>query len=200
MSAVRVSVSEPLCSTNVSTPDQPRIVFTRQLWQRTMPLDSGRRSSNQDPRVSVDSDFQTGEIDDSVFDTGSPTTYRSLGNPLTPEESPPFQTVQKRHLDQVIEDQRESSTPSHSRESSDGSNFQPCLCQPGPKVPRPRNAFILYRQHHNTSVVARHPGLANPKISKIIGELWNNEPEEERQRWRGYAEVGEILRMDRTYG
>ncbi|KAL9592730.1 MAG: hypothetical protein Q9179_006429, partial [Wetmoreana sp. 5 TL-2023] len=41
-----------------------------------------------------------------------------------------------------------------------------CLCQPDPKVPRPRNAFILYRQHHQAHVVAQNPGLANPEISK----------------------------------
>ncbi|CRK45001.1 hypothetical protein BN1723_016452, partial [Verticillium longisporum] len=52
-----------------------------------------------------------------------------------------------------------------------------CLCTPAPKVPRPRNAFILYRQHHQAQVVSEHPGLANPDISKIIGEQWRQQPD-----------------------
>jgi hypothetical protein len=38
-------------------------------------------------------------------------------------------------------------------------------------------------------VVAQNPGLANPDISKIIGEQWRNEPEGEKNRWKAYAEV-----------
>jgi hypothetical protein len=41
-------------------------------------------------------------------------------------------------------------------------------------------------------VVAQNPGLANPDISKIIGEQWRNEPEVEKNRWKAYAEVCEI--------
>lgn len=50
-------------------------------------------------------------------------------------------------------------------------------------------AFILYRQNHQAAVVSQNPGLANPDISKIIGEQWRNEPEEEKNRWKAYAEV-----------
>ncbi|KAK4133080.1 hypothetical protein BT67DRAFT_383225, partial [Trichocladium antarcticum] len=63
-----------------------------------------------------------------------------------------------------------------------------CLCTPAPKVPRPRNAFILYRQHHQAQVVQQHPGLANPEISKIIGEQWRNEPEDRKGQWKALAE------------
>ncbi|KAK3683927.1 hypothetical protein B0T22DRAFT_431616 [Podospora appendiculata] len=63
-----------------------------------------------------------------------------------------------------------------------------CLCTPAPKVPRPRNAFILYRQHHQGQVVAENPGLANPEISKIIGEQWRDEPEENKNQWKRLAE------------
>ncbi|KAL1842303.1 hypothetical protein VTJ49DRAFT_5584 [Mycothermus thermophilus] len=63
-----------------------------------------------------------------------------------------------------------------------------CLCAPEPKVPRPRNAFILYRQHHQAQVVQQHPGLANPEISKIIGEQWRDEPEERKLQWKQLAE------------
>ncbi|KAF2200506.1 hypothetical protein GQ43DRAFT_373670 [Delitschia confertaspora ATCC 74209] len=63
-----------------------------------------------------------------------------------------------------------------------------CLCQPGPKIPRPRNAFILYRQHHQHAIVARNPGLANPEISKIIGEQWKAENDTEKKVWQDLAQ------------
>ncbi|MCJ1428682.1 hypothetical protein MMC29_006593, partial [Sticta canariensis] len=65
---------------------------------------------------------------------------------------------------------------------------QICLCQPDPKIPRPRNAFILYRQHHQAAVVAQNPGLANPEISKVIGDQWRQSPEEVKGHWKILAE------------
>ncbi|KAK9778999.1 putative HMG box domain-containing protein [Seiridium cardinale] len=78
-----------------------------------------------------------------------------------------------------------------------------CLCTKAPKVPRPRNdasqtAFILYRQHHQASVAAQHPGLANPEISKLIGEQWREQPEEVKDSWKRLAEE-EKLRHQRQY-
>ncbi|KAH6666470.1 HMG box protein [Plectosphaerella plurivora] len=73
-----------------------------------------------------------------------------------------------------------------------------CLCTPAPKVPRPRNAFILYRQHHQGQVVAQNPGLANPEISKIIGEQWRIQAEETKDYWKNLAEE-EKLRHQRQY-
>jgi HMG box factor len=84
-----------------------------------------------------------------------------------------------------------------------------CLCQPDPKIPRPRNgmnplmqtfpclssdhcvgaAFILYRQHQQAAVVQQHPGLPNPEISKIIGEQWRSLPEKSKSEWKALAEV-----------
>ncbi|CEL05326.1 hypothetical protein ASPCAL06444 [Aspergillus calidoustus] len=63
-----------------------------------------------------------------------------------------------------------------------------CLCQPDPKIPRPRNAFILYRQHYQAAVVAQNPGLANPEISKIIGEQWRKLPQATKDEWKNLAE------------
>ncbi|KAI9739482.1 MAG: hypothetical protein M1818_005170 [Claussenomyces sp. TS43310] len=75
---------------------------------------------------------------------------------------------------------------------------QVCLCQPDPKIPRPRNAFILYRQHYQAQVVAQHPGLANPEISKIIGEQWRDQPVEVKSEWKRLAEE-EKQRHQRQY-
>lgn len=53
-------------------------------------------------------------------------------------------------------------------------------------------AFILYRQHHQANVVAQNPGLANPEISKIIGEQWQNQPPEVKNKWKALAEEEKI--------
>ncbi|PGG99143.1 HMG box factor, other [Blastomyces parvus] len=81
-----------------------------------------------------------------------------------------------------------SSCSSKSTSSKESSSLQFCLCQPDPKIPRPRNAFILFRQHFQASVVAQNPGLANPEISKIIGEQWRSLPVESKQDWKNLAE------------
>ncbi|KAJ8066981.1 hypothetical protein OCU04_004360 [Sclerotinia nivalis] len=75
---------------------------------------------------------------------------------------------------------------------------QVCLCQPDPKIPRPRNAFILYRQHYQAQVVAQHPGLANPEISKIIGEQWREQAPNVKEEWKRLAEE-EKQRHQRQY-
>eukprot|EP00136_Aspergillus_niger_P009731 XP_001401947.2 hypothetical protein ANI_1_958184 [Aspergillus niger CBS 513.88] len=49
-------------------------------------------------------------------------------------------------------------------------------------------AFILYRQHYQAAVVAQNPGLANPEISKIIGEQWRGLPQETKDEWKALAE------------
>ncbi|RYP81657.1 hypothetical protein DL769_001889 [Monosporascus sp. CRB-8-3] len=67
-----------------------------------------------------------------------------------------------------------------------------CLCTKAPKVPRPRNAFILYRQHHQAAVAAAHPGLANPEISKLIGEQWREQPEDVKNSWKRLAEEEKV--------
>ncbi|KAK2779954.1 hypothetical protein FQN53_001185 [Emmonsiellopsis sp. PD_33] len=81
-----------------------------------------------------------------------------------------------------------SSSSSKSTSSKESNSIQFCLCQPDPKIPRPRNAFILFRQHFQASVVAQNPGLANPEISKIIGEKWRTLPQDSKQDWKNLAE------------
>lgn len=82
--------------------------------------------------------------------------------------------------------------------TSDLTREQVCLCQPDPKIPRPRNAFILYRQHYQAQVVSQHPGLANPEISKIIGEQWREQAPEVKSDWKRLAEE-EKQRHQRQY-
>ncbi|KAF2141237.1 uncharacterized protein K452DRAFT_298636 [Aplosporella prunicola CBS 121167] len=141
--------------------------------------------------------------------------------PPTPE-SPPFRLTRKRAAsladkeaetaDERAEDDEADEDAdiaarhgTHSRMSSGGSGASVgsaashvCLCQPDPKIPRPRNAFILYRQHHQAAIVAQHPGLANPEISKIIGEQWRAQSDSVRNEWKILAEE-EKLRHQQQY-
>ncbi|CAZ84416.1 unnamed protein product [Tuber melanosporum] len=63
-----------------------------------------------------------------------------------------------------------------------------CLCQQPARIPRPRNAFILFRQHNQAAVVAKHPGKPNPEISKIIGEMWRESSQEAKNLWQRHAD------------
>ncbi|KAK7207320.1 high mobility group box domain-containing protein [Myxozyma melibiosi] len=87
-----------------------------------------------------------------------------------------------------------ASTSSAAASTSPSSHQHPqqsaiCLCPQVARVPRPRNAFILYRQHHHASVVADHPGKTNPEISKIIGEQWRHLSPDEKAVWQRLGDV-----------
>ncbi|KAF1983753.1 hypothetical protein K402DRAFT_155101 [Aulographum hederae CBS 113979] len=56
------------------------------------------------------------------------------------------------------------------------------------KVPRPPNAFIIYRKDWHPIVKAAHPGMHNNGISKIIGDQWNNETEDVKMHYKSMAE------------
>ena len=43
------------------------------------------------------------------------------------------------------------------------------------RVPRPPNAFILYRQHHHHRIKSENPDIKNNEISKLVGAVWANE-------------------------
>ncbi|KAK6360378.1 hypothetical protein TWF730_006521 [Orbilia blumenaviensis] len=89
---------------------------------------------------------------------------------------------------------------SESQMSSSHSSPPPahiCLCQPTPKIPRPRNAFILFRQHHHSAVMAQNPGKSNPAISKIIGDMWKNATEDTRKEWQNHADEEKRQHMAR---
>lgn len=163
MPSVKMSLSEQVFSdppcTQESALDQPAVCFTRQLWQRTMPNDVEGASATglyRRQRVSIGSSVASKA-------TARPAHRQSLpiagirayipplqahlsDTPLTPEESPPLASTRKRSADQV-EGEDENPSPTISGDGSDGS-FQPCLCQPDPKVPRPRNgkSSILRKQ------------------------------------------------------
>ena len=57
-------------------------------------------------------------------------------------------------------------------------------------------AFILFRQHHQAAVVAKNPGLANPEISKIIGDSWRTASADTKTHWKRLAEVCPIVPLN----
>ncbi|KAK6433725.1 slightly ste11-like protein [Oleoguttula sp. CCFEE 5521] len=194
---------QPPIAPPAPTSDEGRIVFTRQLWQRTMPDEQTEhavsiRSYSQGSLVqpintSVSRRASSIVSSRSLRSASSPSGSKT---PLTPKESPPFRSTRKRTASIAEREDKGAGssevTPAHTRASSGDSASQVCLCQPDPKIPRPRNAFILYRQHHQAKVVAQHPGLANPDISKIIGEQWRNQPNEVKNEWKALAEEEKI--------
>lgn len=73
-----------------------------------------------------------------------------------------------------------------------------------PRVPRPPNSFILYRQHHHHAVTAANPGVQNTQIcescfyhsviasliksARIIANMWREETPEVRNQFKELAE------------
>ena len=72
--------------------------------------------------------------------------------------------------------------------SEDVTSYQ--LRSPGKKskVPRPPNAFILYRQKHHPTLKAANPDMHNNEISVILGKQWRNETESAKSVWRHMAD------------
>ncbi|KAF2220330.1 MAT1-2-1, partial [Elsinoe ampelina] len=59
-------------------------------------------------------------------------------------------------------------------------------------IPRPKNCFILYRQHHHSNMVYRFPNMHNNQISQVIGAMWKSEPQAVRDEWKRKAELAKI--------
>ncbi|KAL4922173.1 hypothetical protein BDW62DRAFT_197408 [Aspergillus aurantiobrunneus] len=84
------------------------------------------------------------------------------------------------------------SVASHARTFGSNSSEAPPKSRPASmkstKIPRPPNAFILYRQHHHPRVKEAYPHLSNNEISVIIGKQWRAEPEETKLHFKSLAE------------
>ncbi|KAM9914505.1 hypothetical protein OXX69_000575 [Metschnikowia pulcherrima] len=65
-----------------------------------------------------------------------------------------------------------------------------CMCKRLENhIPRPRNAFILFRQKHHQSVLRESPKLkTNPEVSREIGNRWKKLSVEEREHWNALAD------------
>jgi HMG box factor len=115
-------------------PEPGRIIFTRQLWQRTMPEDSSEHG------VSTRSQSQ-GSL--SAYQANASISRRGSSNVSTRSLRSAPSPTRKRSVNVVEEEDREIDshevTPVHTRASSGDSTAHVCICQPDPKIPRPRN-------------------------------------------------------------
>lgn len=149
----------PPIQTHAADDSARRIIFTRQLWQRTMPDGDQsdhavlNKSQAQDTRgshhINPSSSRRTSSSVSSRSQRLSPTpsqNQRDSKTPLTPEESPPFRITRKRTAGIVETEDKDlihadASSPAHTRSGS--GDIHVCICQPDPKIPRPRNGKCL---------------------------------------------------------
>ncbi|KAH8730491.1 hypothetical protein GQ44DRAFT_606489 [Phaeosphaeriaceae sp. PMI808] len=146
-------------------------------------------------------------IHDAKPTPASSPTQRAKEEEVSSSVPPSSQSAQKRAapVDEVVNredtfsNDRVADNPSPQTVVLSGSGESSphiCLCQPEPKIPRPRNAFILYRQHHQQAIIARNPGLNNSEISKIIGEQWKAEAENLKKGWQDLAEDEKVRHQE----
>ncbi|KAK3396116.1 putative mat-a protein [Sordaria brevicollis] len=55
------------------------------------------------------------------------------------------------------------------------------------KIPRPPNAYILYRKDHHREIRDRNPGLHNNEVSVIVGNMWRDEQPHIREKYFNMA-------------
>ncbi|KAG6837209.1 hypothetical protein H0H93_013077 [Arthromyces matolae] len=72
---------------------------------------------------------------------------------------------------------------------SPSSEKPPPRLRSGNRVPRPRNAFMIYRSEFWVkSQISKTVEHDHRHISRIIGHCWNQLPEDQKDYWRGRAE------------
>ncbi|KAL6454631.1 RFG1 Repressor of filamentous growth 1 [Candida maltosa Xu316] len=65
-----------------------------------------------------------------------------------------------------------------------------CICKSKVnKIPRPRNAFILFRQKYHQTVLDEGTIIrTNPEVSRELGRRWRNLSPQEKDHWNNLAE------------
>ncbi|CDH60400.1 sex minus [Lichtheimia corymbifera JMRC:FSU:9682] len=61
------------------------------------------------------------------------------------------------------------------------------------RAPRPRNAFILYRQARRAEIRAKNCKLHSSEISKIAAQMWKHESETVRQQFARKADEEKLM-------
>ncbi|KAL7937521.1 hypothetical protein V8C35DRAFT_182362 [Trichoderma chlorosporum] len=162
-----------------------RHMSTHLMW-RESPEEMARDSQNSLSPTGRHMDIcptrsRTYHFDDMSRRVGSDAAIRGLQNcpsPLDRRLPGPHGPLSTSHEDRKF-------SVSSSLQTDGGDDFE-CKCPKEP--PRPRNSFMLYRQHHQSSVAKDNKGSSNPEISKIIGSMWKCLGEDEREIWTQRAE------------
>ncbi|KAI5960700.1 RFG1 [Candida margitis] len=82
-----------------------------------------------------------------------------------------------------------SSVSSSSANNVNGGGAQ-CICKnKSNKIPRPRNAFILFRQKYHQAILDEGTVIrSNPEVSRELGRRWRALPPAEKEHWTKLAE------------
>ncbi|KDR85237.1 hypothetical protein GALMADRAFT_340474 [Galerina marginata CBS 339.88] len=62
-------------------------------------------------------------------------------------------------------------------------------------IPRPRNAFMIFRAEFSSDKISRSVEHDNRHISRIIGHCWNKLSEEEKLVWRRKADLEKLAHL-----
>ncbi|KAL7665113.1 hypothetical protein ABC855_g2368 [[Candida] zeylanoides] len=86
-----------------------------------------------------------------------------------------------------------SSTPASSFSGQSTGPYlatEKCTCKSNAnRIPRPRNAFILFRQRYHQSVLDEGTVTrTNPEVSRELGRRWRNLSSDEKDYWNNLAE------------
>ncbi|UPK91117.1 hypothetical protein LCI18_002052 [Fusarium solani-melongenae] len=65
------------------------------------------------------------------------------------------------------------------------------------KIPRPPNAYIIYRKERHHLVKEMHPGITNNEISQILGRCWNLETRDTRAQYKLQADEAKRLHYEK---
>ncbi|RIB19314.1 high mobility group box protein, partial [Gigaspora rosea] len=63
--------------------------------------------------------------------------------------------------------------------------------------PRPMNPFIIYRTKKAKEIYAKNPSITTGELSKKIGEMWRNEPQGEKSKYKKIAEKAKQQHMEK---
>ncbi|KAJ3185779.1 hypothetical protein HDU85_001141 [Gaertneriomyces sp. JEL0708] len=89
---------------------------------------------------------------------------------------------------QITPGRRSPTKLSHRKQSNASSTGTPTSAASAAPAKRPANSWILYRQEKHPIVLSQHAGITNNEISKIVAEMWKNEPEEVKAVYKNRAE------------
>ncbi|KNC99311.1 uncharacterized protein SPPG_05561 [Spizellomyces punctatus DAOM BR117] len=73
------------------------------------------------------------------------------------------------------------------------SNVKSYNLQKPKKAPRPANSFIIYRREKQDEVMRANEGITNNEASRLIGQMWANEPAEVKEIYKRKAEDAKRL-------
>ncbi|KAG0684533.1 hypothetical protein C6P40_002684 [Pichia californica] len=90
-------------------------------------------------------------------------------------------------------------------DDNNNSNIIPtkCTCKQNDskRIPRPRNAFILFRQKHHLALIEEGNEVkSNPEVSKELGRRWRALEPSEKDYWNNLAEEEKKLHAEKYPG